>query len=109
MMAKKFQTLRNKMTPEQREKSAALTQKLLSEMPIHELRHALALSQEQLAEALDINQAAVSKLEHRTDMLISTLRRYIEAMGGELEVRANFPEGSVSIPSLGEIQEEHES
>lgn len=45
----------------------------------------------------------------RTDLYISTLRRYIEAMGGDLELRANFPDGSVSITSLGEIDYSHKT
>ncbi len=103
-MAKKFQTLRDKMTPDQRAKASAMATELMNEMPIHELRHALRLSQEQIAEILNINQAAVSKMESRADMLLSTLRRYIEAAGGELEIHACFKEGHVKITKLGEIE-----
>ncbi|GAG43001.1 unnamed protein product, partial [marine sediment metagenome] len=104
-MAKKFQNLRDKMTPTQRAKASAMAKILLDEMPMHELRHARQLTQEQLAAVLEVKQGSVSKLERRTDLYISTLRRYIEAMGGNLELRANFPEGSVSISSLGQIEE----
>jgi predicted XRE-type DNA-binding protein len=72
-------------------------QKILATMPLQELRHARQLSQEQLADVLHINQASVSKLERRTDMYISTLRNFIRAMGGELEINAVFPDGVVSI------------
>ena len=69
-------------------------------MTLHELRKAQALSQETLAKALNINQAAVSKMERRTDMYVSTLRNYIQAMGGELEIIATFPDGQVKIENF---------
>jgi len=69
-------------------------------MPLHELRQAQALSQDALAKTLHVNQAAISKMERRTDMYISTLRNYIRAMGGELEIIATFPEGQVKIENF---------
>jgi hypothetical protein len=60
----------------------------------------VSLSQESLAKLLNINQAAVSKMERRTDMYISTLRDYIRAMGGELEIIATFPDGQVKIDNF---------
>ncbi len=99
-MARKFQNLRDKMTPAQRARATAKSGALLDEMPMHELRRARQISQERLAALLDIKQSSVSKLERRTDLYISTLRRYIEAMGGSLELRANFADGSVNISSL---------
>lgn len=69
----------------------------LKEMPLHALREARNLTQQQLAVQLRSGQAAVSKLERRTDMYVSTLRRFIEAMGGELVVVARFPDGDVRI------------
>jgi len=104
-MAKKFQNLRNSMSQERREKIDAMTKDVLAEMPMYELRRARRLSQEQLADVLDIKQGSVSKLERRTDLYISTLRRYIEAMGGELTLQARFPEGSVTITQLDQIDE----
>lgn len=101
-MAKKFAELEAKMSPESRSRSDALYEKLVAEMPLHELRRAKALSQAKLAEALHINQAAVSKMENRTDMYISTLRDYIRAMGGDLEIIAQFPEGSVKIANFAD-------
>jgi len=85
-MAKKFAELEAKMSPASRSRSDALYEKLVAEMPLHELRQAKALSQVKLAKALHINQAAVSKMENRADMYISTLRDYIRAMGGDLEI-----------------------
>jgi len=104
-MAKKFQNLRNKMSQERRDRIDAMTKDLLAEMPMHELRRARQLSQEQLADVLEIKQGSVSKLERRTDLYISTLRRYVEAMGGELTLQASFPEGVVTITQLGQIDE----
>jgi transcriptional regulator with XRE-family HTH domain len=72
-------------------------------MPLRELRQDRNLSQEQLAHTLSVKQAAVSKLEKRTDMYISTLRNFIKAMGGDLEIIAKFPEGSVQISQFEDI------
>ena len=102
-MAKKFSELRAKMNAAALEKAAGLSQAMLKEMPLQELRQARALSQEQLARTLGIKQASVSKLEHRTDMYIQTLRNYIEAMGGQLEVIASFPGGKVKINQFKEV------
>ena len=104
-MAKKFQNLRDKMSQERRDRIDAMTKDMLAEMPMHELRRARQLSQEQLADVLEIKQGSVSKLERRTDLYISTLRRYVEAMGGKLTLQARFPEGSVTITQLGQIEE----
>jgi len=57
----------------------------------------------QLAVSLHVKQASVSKLERRTDMYISTLRGYIKAMGGDLEIIARFPDGSVRINQFEEL------
>ncbi len=62
-----------------------------------EIRRARQMTQEALAEALGMTQSEISKVEHRTDVYVSTLRRYIEAMGGELEIVARFPNGSIEI------------
>ena len=103
-MAKNFSELRAKMRPEALEQSAGLSQAMLDEMPLQELRRARALSQEQLAKTLGIKQASVSKLERRTDMYIQTLRNYVEAMGGKLEVVARFPGGKVEINQFKEVK-----
>lgn len=104
-MAKKFQTLRDGMSQERRDKIDAMTNEMLAEMPMHSLRDALQFTQQQLAEELGIKQGSISKMERRPDHLVSTLRRFVEAMGGELELRAHFPTGSVSISELGETDE----
>ena len=76
---------------------------MMRELPLHELRAARRLSQEALAAMLQTGQSSVSRLESRTDMYVSTLRGYIEALGGELEITARFPDGAVRITQFGEI------
>lgn len=107
-MSKSYAILRNKMNPEARKKAAEKTKTLLEAMPLQELRHARNLSQEQLAQTLSVKQAAVSKLEKRTDMYISTLRNFIKAMGGDLEIIAKFPDGSIQISQFEDIEAEAE-
>jgi predicted transcriptional regulator len=91
------------MSPESRARAHDMTQKMLAEMPLNELRHARGLSQKMLAEALHIQQPAIAKLERRTDMYLSTLRSHIEAMGGHLEIVARFPDGAVRINHFGDL------
>jgi len=102
-MSKPYAILRENMKPAAREKAAEKTKILLDAMPLQELRRARNLSQEQLAQTLSVKQAAVSKLEKRTDMYISTLRNFIKAMGGDLEIIATFPDGSVQISQFENI------
>ena len=102
-MAKPYSTLREKMSPEARTKAAEQTRILLQEMPLQELRQARRMSQEQMAKNLHTRQSNVSRIEKRTDMYISTLRSVIKAMGGDLEIVARFPEGSVRINQFEEL------
>ena len=102
-MSKPYAILRENMKPAAREKAAEKAKILLDAMPLQELRRARNLSQEQLAQTLSVKQAAVSKLEKRTDMYISTLRNFIKAMGGDLEIIATFPDGSVQISQFENI------
>jgi transcriptional regulator with XRE-family HTH domain len=107
-MAKKFQELRERMSPASRERARAKTQQLLAEMALNELREARKLTQEQLAELFHVKQPAIAKMEKRADMYISTLRGVIKAMGGELEIRAVFPDGDVRISQFNELKEKSE-
>ena len=100
-MAKNFRELEAKMSPGARARSDAKTQKMIEEMALNELRQAMGITQERLAKALRINQAGVSKIESRSDIFVSTLRKAIEAMGGKLEIRAKFPAGEVRIRQFG--------
>ena len=102
-MARKLKELEAKMSPASIAPSDAAYQRLKQEMALEELRGALRLTQQQLAETLEVDQSAISKLERRTDMYVSTLERFIEAMGGRLEIRAVFPEGSVRISQFGNV------
>jgi len=88
-----------------RARSEEKAKRLIAEMPLQELRTARKLTQEKLAELLHVNQAAVSKLERRADMYVSTLRDFVRAMGGELEITARFPEGTVRINQFEETEE----
>jgi transcriptional regulator with XRE-family HTH domain len=72
-------------------------------VPLLELRKARRLSQEQLAKELQTTQGEISKIEHRADMYLSTLRNYVEAMNGELEIIARFKDGAVPISTFEEL------
>jgi transcriptional regulator with XRE-family HTH domain len=72
-------------------------QENITAMPLDALRDAKQLTQVQMAQLLKISQGAVSKVERRTDMFVSTLRNYVRAIGGDLEIRAVFPDGDVLI------------
>ena len=96
-MAKQFKNLMDDLTPERRERIEDRAQALLIEMALQELRQTRHLTQQQVADILNLNQAALSKMENQTDMRVSTLRRILAAMGGELKIIAQFPEGEVVI------------
>jgi transcriptional regulator len=102
-MTKPFNSLRKKMSPSAQKAAAAKTQQMLKEMPLQELRQAHQMSQERMAELLHTKQANVSRIERRTDMYISTLRSYIEAMGGQLDIVARFSNGEVHINQFKDI------
>lgn len=102
-MAKKFSELRAGMSAHAREKANSKAKAMLAEMPLNELRQARGLSQKMLAEVLHVQQPSIAKLEKRTDMYLSTLRSHIEAMGGELDVIARFPDGSVKINNFTDL------
>jgi DNA-binding XRE family transcriptional regulator len=99
-----FAGLTRKFSARRKARVAAKVRALKAEMPLAELRRAREQSQEELARALRVNQPAVAKLEKRTDMYVSNLRRYIEGLGGSLEITARFPEGSVSITNFSDLE-----
>ncbi len=105
-MAKPFRNLVERMSPQSRERIEQRTGALARGMALRELRQAKELTQQQIAGTLQMNQAAVSKLEHQSDMYISTLRRFLSAMGGELRIVASFPEGEVLIKQFGDLRSE---
>ncbi len=104
-MAKKFSELRSRMSPESRARAQTQAQAMLAEMPLNELRQARGLSQKMLAEVLHVQQPSIAKMEKRTDMYLSTLRSHIEAMGGQLEVIARFPDGAVKISNFSDLED----
>ena len=108
-MSKPFSILRDKMPKASREAAETKTKKMLQEMRLQDLRQALQLSQERMAELLSTKQANVSRIERRTDMFISTLRGYIEAIGGKLEIVARFPDGEIYINQFTEIEKKGKS
>lgn len=96
-----FSDLKKGWTEDRRARNTSRKAELAIEYAtLDELRLALGLSQEELAQRLDVQQPAVSKLTSRSDMRISTLRDLIEAMGGELHVTAKFPDRSVELANF---------
>lgn len=98
-----FSELRKRMTPARRARNAEAARRMLAGMALHELRQARDRSQQELARALKVGQPAVAKLERRADMYVSNLRRYIEALGGTLEITAKFPDGAVQITNFSDL------
>ena len=101
-----FAELRAKMSPEAQAQAQAEALALGAEIDLAELRRARRLSQNEIAQLLHVGQSTVAKLEKRTDMYVSTLRRVIESMGGELEIVARFPGNhSVKIKQFADLSE----
>ena len=96
-MAKNFKELEAKMKPEVRARAKTRAKELMAEMLLSEIRQAAGLTQEELARALGIKQPTLSKLESQHDIQISTLERLVRALGGELEVVAHLPTGTIRI------------
>ncbi len=94
-----------KLPPARRQKVEARAQELIAEeLTLQDLRKAQKLTQQQMAKALNISQDSISRLEKRSDMMLSTMRSYIEAMGGSLELVVSFPKrGSVIIKSIEDV------
>jgi len=77
---------------------------IAEEVALRDLRRAKHVTQEQVAERLGGRQVYVSRLEKRADMKLSTLRNYVRAIGGDLQLMVTFPEGkTVRIKNIGEI------
>lgn len=98
-MARKLQEVLDGLPLERRVKIESRAHELAS---LKDLRQAAEHTQQDLAAALNVGQEAISRLEKRSDMLLSTLRRYVEGMGGKLELVARFPDRPpVVIEQLG--------
>lgn len=103
-MAKKFSELRAKLPADRQRQNKADADRTLLEMSLQELRQNItSLSQGDIAEILRVTQGYISKLERQDDMLLSKLYAYVEALGGELEIRAKFPGQEVQINRYPEM------
>jgi hypothetical protein len=96
-----FNELRKTMSPVRRARNKRETRVLLEGLALFELRQSREQSQDAVASRLQVGQPAVAKMERRGDMYVSNLRRYVEALGGTLEINARFPDSviPISLPS----------
>ena len=94
---KKFEELEKQMGPERLARAKAKAKEMMAEMLLAEIRKEAGFTQEDLAETLGVKQPSLSKLESQDDMQISTLRRLIQALGGQLELIAHMPGGDIRI------------
>ena len=102
MATRNFRQLVAAMPQARRQKIEKSFQDSLASMPLDELRKMREMTQLQLGEVLGVHQSEVSKIEHRSDICVSTLVEYIEALGGHLEIRAVFPDRQVLISHFDE-------
>ena len=98
-----FSELTKDISPERRERIEQRKEQLRQEMTLAELRRAFALTQDTLAKNLNVKQAEISKIENRADMLMSTLRNFVQAIGRDLEVRAVFPDRAIEISTFSSL------
>lgn len=98
-----FSELTDHFRPERRERIEQRKEQLRQDMTLAERRKALSLTQDTLAKNLNVKQAEISKIENWADMLMSTLRNVVQAMGGELEVRAVFPDRAIAISTFSSL------
>jgi transcriptional regulator with XRE-family HTH domain len=99
-----FSELSKNSSAERKTRVANKVRDLKAAMALHELRQARERSQEELARELKVGQPAVAKLEKRADMYVSNLRRYVEALGGSLEITARFPGTTVVITNFSDLE-----
>lgn len=104
-MARTLDEVIGGLPPDQQRDIAAASARLIEEeMTLRDLRKAHELTQARMAEALHISQDGVSRIEKRSDFLLSTLRSYVEAMGGQLRLTAEFPDRKpVTISGLDSL------
>src|SRR5579863_9797993 len=96
-MARNFRKLQAKMDSADRSDNRQRVRDELHRMALDELRSAKQLTQTDMAEMLDVPQSSISRIERRADMYLSTLRNYIHAMGGVLQIQAIFPDGGAIV------------
>lgn len=97
MKTKPFSELRERMTPERRAKIETRVQLALLHLTLLEQRKALGCTDEELEKDLSTFESAFSDLDTREDIQISTLSRYIQALGGSLKLVANFPDKEIVL------------
>jgi DNA-binding XRE family transcriptional regulator len=102
-MAHNWKDIRRTLSPEKEEETRQYVKSIVEAVSLNQLRQARRLTQANLATILGVNQGSVSKMEKRTDMYVSTLRSFIEAMGGQLQIKAVFPEGEVEIEQFESV------
>ena len=105
---RKWSEIRRSSGPEGEAQVEQYKRALREAISLAELRRARRLTQGQLATVLDMQQPAVSRLERQTDMYLSTLRSYVEAMGGTLSLEAVFPDARVPITMLAGLGEDEQ-
>jgi DNA-binding XRE family transcriptional regulator len=100
MATHKWNTIKSKMAPERRARVDAAVRRELLQMDLRELREEAGKTQAEVAEIAETTQAELSKIERREDHLLSTLRRYATALGGELEVVAVFDNKRIALKGV---------
>src|SRR6202166_4527746 len=106
-MSRNFKQLQDRMDPASRDDNRQRVREELQRMTLDELRSAKRLTQADMAEILDVPQSSISRIEQRADMYLSTLRNYIQAMGGVLQVQAIFPDGgTVVLNRFGDYEDQ---
>jgi transcriptional regulator with XRE-family HTH domain len=107
MTVKTLDQMLGNLSPERREKIAERTKQLIAEeYALRRMREARGLTQVRIAELMHIRQDSVSRLESRSDLLLSTLKSYVQAMGGSLRLTVEFPDGvAAELSSIGEPHE----
>src|SRR5450759_4562647 len=108
---KNLDLIRKPLSPVRRKRIAVRAATLIAEeKSLQELRQAHKLTQKRMAQVLGIGQDSVSRLEQRSDLLISTLRGYVEAMGGRLSLIAEFPnQGPVTLAGIAALDSDRKS
>ena len=95
-----FEKLRAKMSPERRRQSEEAAKKMLADLLLRELREQSGQTQQELAAALGVAQPTMAQYEKQDDMHVSTLRRIVEALGGELDLVVRLPAGEYRVGGL---------
>src|SRR5579863_7898527 len=97
MKRHKWSDIKARTKPETRTRIEAEAKRLSEDLHLSQLRKAKGLTQEAMADLLGVSQAEVSKMERRTELYVGTLRKFVEAMDGELVLAARFKDG-VEVP-----------